>query len=179
MGQMREHEYAEQSATAFYRMTPEQRRPEYRNQTQAIVPAWRVVPELRQVVYSTLELAVYHLGLPPVQIRWFVPLRHAQPGERHKEMPLRRDAVVEPSEHPTEIFLSAWVKTPVWTVLHESRHLLQWQDGRMGAPTGAERWLTPEKEDELELDASVWADTTQRELRLAEYPPCAARGVVR
>ena len=170
----------------FYRMDADQRRPEKRHLDRAIVTPRRVVPELRKVATDTLRIAVRELELPPVTIRWLVPLRWAHPGEPRITSPAR-EAYSEPIDHPAEIFLSAWISDPVNTVLHETRHLWQFPNGMYpdGVPCQEDNCghlnytLTPEDEDRLELDAFAWAATTMRELLLSEYAPCEDRGLIR
>lgn len=170
---------------AFYAMTPGNRRPAKSEMERAIVPQRRVVPDLAKVARDTLRVAVSELDLPPVTIRWLAPPRMA-PAAPRLMVPAGRDAFAEPIAHPREVFLSVFAMTPVNTVLHETRHLWQFPNGQYPPPVPCQEdgcgqssyLLSPDDEDRLELDAFRWAATTMRELLLAEFPRCEARGLI-
>lgn len=170
----------------FWAMAPEHRRPEKREMLRAIVAAERVVPELRAAVDAALRIALRELELFGVVIRWLAPPGFARPGDVRMAVPAGREAFVEPAVRPRDVFLSAFARTPVQTVLHEARHLWQFQHGAIPAPTACPDAgcsdqvyaLTAEEEDRMELDAFVWAGTTMRELALVEYRHCRPRGLV-
>lgn len=153
---------------------------------RAIVPAWRVVPELRKVATDALRVAVSELDLPSITIRWLAPPGLA-PNFTRLMVPAGREAFVEPIEHPQEVFLSVFAIQPVNTVLHETRHLWQYPAGMYPQPIPCSEdgcgdltyTLSPDDEDRLELDAFRWAATTMRELVLPEFPRCEPRGLIR
>lgn len=172
---------------AFYRLSPQHRRPEKRRMERAIIPPSRVVPELRDVADQTLRVASSELELSRLYIRWLAPVRLARATDPRRMVPAGRSAFAEPIGHPQEIYLSVFEPTPVNTVLHESRHLWQFPNGLYPPPTPCSEVppcdelsyiLTGEDEDRLELDAFRWAATVMGELLLPEFPRCEARGVI-
>lgn len=163
-------------ADAFYAMPPEQRRPEKQVRPRPIVPTLQVDPPRRQAADAARQLAVVELELHTIRIRWFDPSRLYVPWQPHVMAPVGRDAFVDPIGHPAEIFLAAacarcnrpGCHDAADTVLHEARHLWQYQHADEWWPRpqacpdgcGVPIWtMTPVDEDRLELDAERWAAT--------------------
>lgn len=167
---------------AFFALSPADRRPETAEQIRALVSGDRVTPDMRDVVTRTIGHAVRKLHID-IELQWMVPPGYARPDDRRIPTPLRRAAFVEPVRYPTTIFVSPWMQEPVRTVLHESRHVWQWRQGWIERRTcsdpqcAGEYSLTPEQQDRLELDATVWAAEVIDELNLTEYASCEDRGL--
>lgn len=143
---------------------------------RALADPGAVLPAFVDAAVRAARVAMRELELPKLRIVFLAPISVA-PVARRIEAPLRREAFAEPVEWPGVVYLSVMARTPIKTVLHESRHHWQYRNGWYPDPdpcdepgcTHLSYTLAPADEDRLELDAFRWAALTQLRLGLAEF----------